>query len=919
MKRMMRWIVDHWAVSSGAVVVLTVLFALQIPKLEIDTSAEGLMIEKDPAKAFYEKIKTKFGSDNLTIVLIKADDVFTEPVLQSIKRISDGIERFIGVSRVESLTTVNNIKGEDDSLNTEPLVGPIVPSDPKAIARVRADALGNPIFVGNIVNARGTAAAINAYTDPKPADKEFNKRFATYVEDLVKAESAAGLTVYQIGGPITKVTFGEYIQQDQINLVPFSIGVLLFILLLAFRMLQGVAIPIATGVVSIAWGLGWMALFGIPVNVITAIIPSLLIAIGFTEDVHMLSEYHQALEKGMDKISAVRHMAEHSALPMLITTVTTVVGFGSLVTSDITMLIQFGQASAMALSSNFIVTMVLVPTLLRLWPVPRRLRAVAFEEQAPSGAIANLMEQLGRFNLRYRWPIAAVTAVLVMASLVGWYHLKVNTDFISYFPESSFIRQRTQDLHRSLAGAVNFYVVVETGREDGVKQPEMLKKIVGLQEFLAATGLTDKSVSVADYIKKMHREMNGGNAAFEAVPEEGDVIAQYLLTLDGKDLAKYVDYNYSTANIVVRHNITSSWELSRLLNELDQHIAQTFSNDAKVTYTGEGILINHAADFMAINEVTSFSSTFVIIGLLHSLLFMSLKAGFLSLIPNVIPIFFNFGLMGLLGIPLNTGTALIATIAIGIAVDDTVHHMVRYSRELNVHHDQRAAMFNTMKAQGQPIIYISLALAGGFVVLSLSNFVPTFYFGVLSAIVMLVAAVTELMITPLLMYSTQLVTLWDMLLLKMNMDPLKTAPLFQDLSRWEARKVTLLGRLQSLNGGDYVLRKGEAGTEMYMVVTGKVRVTDAGPDGNPRILAILGPGQVFGEMIGLSSGGQRSADVQAEEPTEVLCLDFAAFDRIQKRFPFTGVKLFRNLARILSERLRDTSGMLVKSGGPAQV
>jgi CRP-like cAMP-binding protein len=310
---------------------------------------------------------------------------------------------------------------------------------------------------------------------------------------------------------------------------------------------------------------------------------------------------------------------------------------------------------------------------------------------------------------------------------------------------------------------------------------------------------------------------------------------------------------------------------------------------------------------------------FVIIGLLHSLLFMSLKAGFLSLIPNVIPIFFNFGLMGLLGIPLNTGTALIATIAIGIAVDDTVHHMVRYSRELNVHHDQRAAMFNTMKAQGQPIIYISLALAGGFVVLSLSNFVPTFYFGVLSAIVMLVAAVTELMITPLLMYSTQLVTLWDMLLLKMNMDPLKAAPLFQDLSRWEARKVTLLGRLQSRNGGDYVLRKGEAGTEMYMVVTGKVRVTDAGPDGNPRILAILGPGQVFGEMIGLSSGGQRSADVQAEEPTEVLCLNFSALDRIQKRFPFTGAKLFRNLARILSERLRDTSGMLVKSGGPAQV
>jgi len=919
MKRMMCWIVDHWLVSSATILLLTVFFALQIPKLVLDTSAEGLMLEKDPSKVFYEKIKTKFGSDNLTIVLVKADTVFTEPVLQSIKRISDGIERFVGVSRVESLTTVNNIKGEGDSLNTEPLIGPVVPSDPESIARIRADALGSPIFVGNIVNAQGTAAAINAYTDANPADKEFNRRFSAHVETLIKAEAASGLQIYQIGGPITKVTFGEYIRQDQVNLIPISLAVLLFILLLAFRMLQGVVVPIVTGIVSIAWGLGWMALFDIPVNVITAIIPSLLIAIGFTEDVHMLSEYHQALEKGMDKVAAVRHMAEHSALPMLITTVTTVVGFGSLVTSDITMLIQFGQASSLALSSNFIVTMVLVPTLLQLWPVPRRLKAVAFEQEAPSAGLANLMERLGRFNLRHRWTIALVTAVLVTGSLIGWYNLKVNTDFISYFPESSFIRQRTQDLHRSLAGAVNFYVIVETGREDGIKQPEMLKKIVGLQEFLAGTGQIDKSVSVADYLRKMHREMNAGNPAFDAVPDDSDLIAQYLLTLDGKDLAKYVDYSYSTANIVVRHNITSSWELSQLLEGLDQYIAQTFSKDATVTYTGEGILINNAADFMAINEVTSFSSTFVIIGLLHSMLFMSLKAGFLSLIPNVIPIFLNFGLMGLVDIPLNTGTALIATIAIGIAVDDTVHHMVRYSRELNAHHDQKVAMFNTMKAQGQPIIYISLALAGGFVALTLSNFVPTFYFGILSAVVMLLAAMTELMITPLLMYSTQLVTLWDMLLLKMNMDPLKAAPLFHGLSRWEGRKVTLLGRLQTLKGGGYVLRKGEAGAEMYMVVTGKVRVADVGPDGMLRTLAVLGPGQVFGEMIGLTSDGRRSADVRAEEPTEVLCLDFDALDRIRKRFPFTGAKLFRNLARILSERLRETSAMLVKSGGPAHI
>ncbi|MBI2553378.1 MAG: MMPL family transporter, partial [Candidatus Rokubacteria bacterium] len=445
--------------------------------------------------------------------------------------------------------------------------------------------------------------------------------------------------------------------------------------------------------------------------------------------------------------------------------------------------------------------------------------------------IPRMMQRLGEFNLRYRMPIAVVTGVVVVGSLVGWYSLRVNTDFISYFPERSFIRQRTKDLHESLSGAVNFSVVVETGREDGIKEPDLLGKIAKLQEFLAGTGWIDKTVSVADYLRKMHREMNGGDPAQEVVPDTREQVAQYLLTLEGKELAKYVDFNYSTANIVVRHNITSSGELSALLKQLEAHIAQTFPQNVNVRFTGETILVNNAADYMAINEITSFSSTFIVIGLIHALLFMSLRAGFLSLIPNVFPILTNFGLMGLLGIPLNTGTALIATIAIGIAVDDTVHHMVTYSRQLNEHHDQKIAMFNTMKAQGRPIIYVSAALAGGFLVLAFSNFVPTFYFGVLSALVMLVAMVAELVLTPLLMYSTRLVTLWDMVLLKMNRELIRAAPLFRGLSQWEARKVVLLGMLQSLQPGEFVVRKGEVGRSMYMVVSGRLRAFDTEASG----------------------------------------------------------------------------------------
>ena len=907
MRRINLWIVDHPISATVAIAVVTLFFLFQIPKLVIDTSAEGMMLEKDPSKAYYDGIKKKFGSDNLTIVLLKTDDVFTAASLDAIKRLSEAIERIEGVSRVESLTTVNNIKGEKDTLNTEPLVGATVPEAPEELARIRRDALANPIFVGNIVSKEGKAAAVNVYTDPRPGDTAFNARFSARVDELIRQERGRpniGLReAYQIGTPVTKVTFGEYIKADQTNLVPISLAVLLVILYLAFRMLQGVVVPVTTGLLSIVWSLGLMAIFGYPVTVVTAIIPSLLIAIGFTEDVHMMAEYHHHLESGKPKLAAIRAMAADSALPILITTLTTVLGFGSLITSDITMLIQFGYASSMALIANFVVTLCVLPAMLRVWPVPRRIRRLALEDESGGGAIARLMTRVGEFNLHYKVPIAVVTVVLCLASFVGWARLKVNTDFVSYFPESSFIRQRTLDLHRSMSGAANFYVVVETGREDGVKHPTVLRAIVGMQEFLASTGRMDKSVSVADYVKKMHREMNDGDPKFDAVPDSQDVVAQYLLTLEGKDLVKYVDHNYSTANIVVRHNVTSSWELSSVLAGLDRHVSASFPKDVKVRYTGEGILINNAADYMAINELTSFSSTFLVIGALHSLLFMSLRAGFLSLIPNVIPILFNYGLMGLLGIPLNTGTALIATIAIGIAVDDTVHHMVRYSRELNAHHDQRVAMFNTLRAQGKPIIYVSAALAGGFLALVFSNFVPTWYFAVLSALVMLVAAVTELVITPILMSSTRLVTLWDMVLVKMKPEVVRRAPLLRNLSMWEARKIVLLGMLRSVAREEYVVRRGERDTAMFMVVSGRLRVKVTYEGGEKTVQHLL-PGDVLGEMA-LLEEGERSADVVADEPSEVLRLDAASHDRLRRRFPYTSETVFQILARILSQRLRE--------------
>lgn len=890
-------------------VVVTAFLALQVPRIEIDASNEGLMLEQDPARQYYEQVKSTFGSDELTVVMVKVDDVFAPHVLDLIHRLSEALERIEGVTRVDSLATVDNITADEDGLEIAPLLRSGVPSDPVALAHIRAKALANPMFVGNLVSTDARAAGLLIYTQSAPGDREFNGRFSGAVDALLARESAPGVTLYQIGGPLIKATVADYVRRDQLTLIPLSAVTLFLVLLLGFRTAQGVAVPLITGLTSIVWGVGLMGLFGIPMNVVTGAVPSLVLVVGFAEAVHIISAYHRLLRDGRGKLPALTQAVEEIALPILVTTATTILAFATLIATDITMLIQFGYAATLALGANFAATLIGVPLLLRLWPEPRGLRASAFDAAADPGPGASRAASATDFILRHRLPIAAGFALAAVASLWGWYSLRVDTDFTSYFREDSTIRQRMRDVDQALAGASAFFVVVDAGAENRIADPAVLKQIAGLQAFLESVPGIDKTVSIVDYLSQLDAAFGGKAASLRAVPDSAEVVAQHLLVMDRAQTGRFLDLPASSANILVRHNLTGSWELSHALSRLDAYVAEHVRG-VDVRASGQAVLTSRAADYMAINEVTSFLYTLAIIGLIHSALFMSVKAGVLSLVPNVVPVVYSFGLMGLLDIPLSTGTAMVATIAIGIAVDDTVHNMVTYSRQLDEHHDQRTAVLRTMAIQSRPIVYISLALAAGFLVLAFSRFVPTVHVGLLSAFVMIAAMVSELVLAPILMSSTQLVTLWNMLLLRMDPVLVRQAPLFEGLSRWEARKVVLMGMLRSLDPGDYMIRRGEHGRELYMVVTGRMVVTDCEPDGSERTLAIVEPGGVFGES-GVVADGYRTFAARAETPSEVLRLDLAAFERLRRRFPYTAAKVFRNLARILSERLQDTTTALL--------
>ncbi len=903
MQKLIFWVLKHPIISIGLLVIITVGLCWKVNTLEIDSSAEGLMVEGDPARDYYETIKEKFGDDNLTVVVLQADDIFTAPALRTIGNITGDLESIEGVASVESLTTVNRIHGVEDTLDTGPLIDEI-PEDAAGLNDLRKIAMRNYIYINNVISKNAETAAINIFTT-KPEDKNFNKKFSRQVDEIIDKYKGS-FDVYQIGTPLTKVTFSSYIEGDQRKLMPYAVLVLVAILFFAFRNIVGVIVPLATAGLSIFWTLGFMAWLKFPINVVTAIIPALLIAIGSTEDTHMISEYYLELIKGHVKKDAVKRMVKRLALPILLTSFTTALGFSTLATNKITILRQFGIVSSFGLAINFIITIVVVPIILHLLKVPKHLSGSAGSSSPGSdskkwGALDSMLRKIGNIDLSKKFAITAITSFLVGLSIIGCFRLQINTDFVSYFKESSFIRKRSKSIHENLAGGLNFYTVIETEKEDGVLEPKVLRQIARLERYLNDTGKFDKTISITDHLSVMNREMNAGDKKFQHVPDSKESAVQYLLMMDDEDIEKYLDYERAAANIVVRHNITSSSELRRELKKIMAYCRDNMSPDIKVKVTGEGILINNAADAMARGQATSLGLALGAIFIIMSILFLSIKAGFLSLIPNFLPIVFNFGIMGWAGIPLNTGTCMVAAIALGIAVDDTIHFMARYHREMKESLDQKKAMYNSLLGEGKPIMFTSVALAFGFIILVLSNFNPTIQFGFLSAIVMLTAYLSDMFVTPTLMASTQLVTLWDMVGLKLRKDITRISPLFAGLSHSQAKKVVLLGSMPLFHKGDYILKQGEKGREMYVIVTGSAEVSLDSPQGQKK-LAVLNSGEMVGEM-GMVGEGVRSANVIVLEDSYIMKIDESSLDRIARRFPRIATKLFFNISKVLSRRL----------------
>lgn len=878
--------------AAALLLAIVVGFGSGLSRLEMDSSSTGLIAASDPAAAAYDDIKATFGDDVAFTVIYRSKALFTVDVLASLDDMSFALEDLDGVTRVVSLSTVSDLRGEGDVLNTNQLMAFLPESDAEA-EEIGERARANELLVGEVVGRGGETAALHAFIEARPEDKDFQRRTLTAIQALIDREKARlgeETHIYVSGGPLVGVAIVDNMLADAKILAPLSIVAVGVVLLFFFQAAIVLVLPFVTGVASVSATLGFMGLVGFEINPLSVIIPSLLLVVGATEDIHLLSEYASALGKNQDKRQAIRSMLRVSGLAIVLTSLTTTIGFLTLAPHDIPLIAEFGVAAAFGMTINFIITVLATPLVARLMPAPKRF------ERPESRLLTPLRRWLADAVLRRRqWIVVGSLAFLGVSGALAS-QVVVDNDFLAFFKQDAEIRKTLAAQAEDISGASILLVEADTHRPGGLEDPATLKEIAKLTDFLKSRHGDVLSYDL--FIRKTHMEMNGGDPPFFVVPDDPGLISQYTLLIAPETLSRFADFDMARAVILTRTKLAGSGAMMAELPTLEAFVAEEISPNVTVRFSGEAVLVAQSADTMSREIVTNLGYVFAAIFVLLSLLFSSVRAGLLSLAPNLLPIVGVFGAMGLLDIPLGTSVFPVAVIALGIAVDDTIHFMARYSTELRHTDANEAAIRATIDHELRPVISSSAALIAGFGVLTLAEFGSIQQFGVLAAIAMLLAVLADLVVTPALLVTTPIISAWDLLSARLDPAFARESDLLRDLKPSELRRVAASAQIESYEAGDRLLAEGDVGRDMLLIVEGAAEVTAS--DG--RQIGKVEKGAIVGELAFLTNA-PRAATVAATEPVEALKISAATLDRIRRRYPRIAAKLYHNIALVLTERL----------------
>jgi predicted RND superfamily exporter protein len=913
-----RWLVSHPVPVVVVTLVATLLLGARAVHIRFENALDSMLPAGDPAVAYYERTRTLFGSDDVAVVGVIADDLFAPQTIEKLAHVTDALAKIEGVERV--LSIANAVDPAADVLHPPRLL-PHIPPTPGEVEALRKKLASTPLYGKNMISDDGKGAAINVFFRPLTDAEYVDFQIDDHIRQILRTAGGPERFFYT-GAAHVKQAAVELMRQDLFHFTPLAIGLVVVALWLAFRTRRGVVLPLASVVIAVVWTLGIMVLAGKGITIGTFVLPPLLLVVGASYAIHVMARYYEQAAIGGDRKDVVVRGFQRVWMPLAISAVVTVIGFGSLMVNRIPAIFELGLFAVVGIVCLTITSLTFLPAVLALLALP----AAAARGQAAVSPLVPLLGWIARLVYEERRAILAGAVMVGAVALVGARFIHVDSDFLSYFSPRAEVRRANETINHEIVGSNPFYVVIEAREPGALRRWEVLKHVRDLQQYLATLPGVTSSLSLVDYLELLETGLNAGGEGDFIVDPQGNIVPaakpatfweepknlEPVLKMIDASPATFkgvVTADFGKASILVRTNLSGSRAIEKTLADIREYVAGHFPADLPVQLTGNLVLLTGTTSDIVAGQIESLGIALGVIFAVMALMFLSVRIGFLAIVPNLLPIIIFFGVMGWLGILLNLGTSLIATIALGIAVDSTIHYMARLNLELQGETDQAAAISRTLRTVGVPIVYTTVALFFGFLTFALSSFVPIQSFGVLSGVTMATALGANLVLLPTVLATAKIITVWDLVGVKLGKDPASTIPLFAGLRPTQARVVCLMGQLRRYEAGQAIVRVGERGDAMFVIIQGECEVW-VGDSAHRQRIRELRRGEVFGEM-GLVRQNERSADVVATSPVEALELDERFLERIRRRYPRIAAQVLLNLTRLLSDSLDRTTQRLI--------
>lgn len=854
MDRYIQFVLDWPKSVLTAILAITVVLGLGIPKLQFDTSVDVMMPQHDEQYLYNEEVKKIYGNLGKLIVMdIAAKNLWCEEFFRETEKFTEDLEEYKKfdeareesrlarfrefikkgpfdkakilaafeddpvylravaralsalplhgqvlnpillseaekrlvkmrdlkkqklIDRIITPVTIQNVSGKDDTLRVVNLVPEdangkrIIPKTPSDFEVYKQNLLKNPAFEGafftkdKATNEITGFAAIVRFENIKK-DDEISREIWSI------AKSYQTLEITPQGIPITNMFMSDYMKRDLLSFLPLVLLVVLVVFYLNFRTIRGMLLPMGTLILTDVWIMGLMGHLGVNITVVGTSLPALMVSVGSSYSIHILNQYYIDLNSILEvgKKRGLKLAMSHIAITVMLAGFTTFVGFASLATNQVTGIRDWGIFSALGVIFAVIISTSMIPAVLML--VPQKKPVLKKKKDAETHITENwltpFIRLLMNWSVKYYRRVLAVLGIVIAVALAGAAQMKVDTNFLSYFKEHDYVRQSVLLIGNRYGGTSGFSILIDSGEQEGVKDPAFLRTIDEFRSWLTSPKNIDLSISrtdaFTDVIKTMHMAMNNDDRAYWRIPDKKRDVVDYLEiyagdddNFDGRydDFEPYIDQQYRTALIFakIHHHkgeLLATSDVKRIQAKIDAHLKKNLPAPYTYRITGEPAVMVRMAEYQISGQMSSLALSLVVVFLIVVGLFKSWRAGFVSLIPMTTAVILNFGIMGWFGIALDAATSIIAAVTIGIGIDDTIHFLntYRHFRKKGLSVDD--TIRRSLGIAGTAIIYTSIALIFGFSVLTVSNFKPLIYTGLLIANTMVATTIGALLLLP---------------------------------------------------------------------------------------------------------------------------------------------------------------------------